>query len=252
MSVVRRSRDPLDPLNLARRPFANGRPVVRIALLLGVLGTLLLVENIAIYWRYLEDSATQRAERAGLVAEREQIERRINDLFRQLESFDLDRQNLQVGFLNQRIAERKFSWGTLLDRLARELPGEVRLVSLRPKSGDAKGRTSVRSLARGKGSGKSAGSGERIQLVIEGQAKSVEAMLRFVDHLFARAEFADPDPQSQQQDDKGLINFKLSVDYLPEVAAIGAAGASSLSSPQGTARSLPVAPNGAVETGGER
>ncbi len=224
MSVVRRSRDPLDPLNLARRPFANGRPVVRIALLLGVLGTLLLVENVAGYWRYLEDSATQRAEREDLVAERERIERLISESSRQLESFDLDRQNSQVGFLNQRIAERKFSWSTLLDRLARELPGDVRLVSLRPKSDNTKGRISGRSSASTAGnSGKTAGSGERIRLEIEGQAKSVEAMLQFVDRLFARAEFAEPDPESQQKDDKGLINFKLSVDYLPGVAPGGAA-----------------------------
>ncbi len=241
MSAVRKSRDPLEPLNLARRPFANGRPVVRMALLVGLLGALLLVANVAGYWRYLEDSRTKRAEREALSAEREQIERRIGDLSHQLESFDLDRQNLQVGFLNQRIAERKFSWSTLLDRLARELPGDVRLISLRPKSDDSKRRTSAKSATAG-------GGGERIHLEIDGQAKSVDAMLLFVDRLFARAEFADPDPQSQQQDDKGLINFKLGVDYLPLVAAASALGATAEPSPSAAG----TAPGGAAVVGGER
>lgn len=214
MSAARKSREPLDPLNLARRPFANGRPVARVSLLLGLLGALLLVANVAGYWRYLADSEAKRAERDQVAAQREQVERRINDLARQLQSFDLDRQNLQVGFLNQRIAERTFSWSTLLERLARELPGDVRLLALTPKTDETRGRT--RSAAS---AAKKPGAGERIALDIDGQAKSVQAMLQFVDRLFARAEFADPNPQSQQEDEKGLINFKLSVDYLPQVAA---------------------------------
>jgi hypothetical protein len=204
----------LDPLNVARRPFTNGRPVVRVSLLLGLFGILLLVANVGGYWSYLADSEAKRAERVQVGAQREQVERRIGDLGRQLQSFDLDRQNLQVGFLNQRIAERTFSWSTLLDRLARELPSDVRLLALAPKSGDTRGRSIASTSAVKKPSG-----GERIQLEIEGQAKSVQSMLLFVDHLFARAEFADPNPQSQQVDERGLINFKLSVDYLPQVAA---------------------------------
>lgn len=231
MSAPRRSREPLDPLNLARRPFANGRPVVRVSLLLGLLGVLLLVANVAGYWRYLADSETKRAERAAVGAQREQTERRINDLARQLQSFDLDRQNLQVGFLNQRIAERTFSWSTLLDRLARELPSDVRLLALTPKTGDTKGRSVAAAAAA-----KKPAAGDRIHLEIDGQAKSVPAMLQFVDRLFARAEFADPDPQSQAEDEKGLINFKLSVDYLPQVAAAEAA----ISSPPPSAPGAPV------------
>jgi Tfp pilus assembly protein PilN len=214
VSAARKNREPLDPLNLARRPFANGRPVVRVSLLLGLLGVLLLVGNVAGYWRYLADSEAKRAERDALSAQREQVERRIGDLTRQLESFDLDRQNLQVGFLNQRIAERTFSWSTLLDRLARELPSDVRLLALAPKSTETRGRTLSRAATT-----KKPEIGDQIPLEIDGQAKSPQAMLQFVDHLFARAEFVDPDPKSQQEDEKGLINFKLSVGYLPQVAA---------------------------------
>ncbi len=211
MNGVRNATEPLDPLNLARRPFANGRPVVRVSLLLGLLGALLLVMNVAGYWRYLADSEAKRAERDRVAAEREQIERRIADLNRQLEGIDLERQNLQVGFLNQRIAERKFSWSTLLDRVARELPGDVRLKALLPKKDDVRGRQAA--------SAAPAGADGRIPLQIEGQSKSVQAMLTFVDHLFARPEFVDPDPKGQQEDEAGLITFNLSVDYLPAVAA---------------------------------
>ncbi|HXU31492.1 MAG TPA: hypothetical protein VN851_13010, partial [Thermoanaerobaculia bacterium] len=157
------------------------------------------------------------------IAQREQVERRISDLTHQLQSFDLDRQNLQVGFLNQRIAERTFSWSTLLDRLARELPSDVRLLSLTPTTGDVRSRPSA--------AAKKPATGDRIPLEIDGEAKSVQAMLLFVDHLFARAEFADPDPQNQQEDESGLIKFKLSVDYLPQVAAAQAAASSSFAPP---------------------
>lgn len=221
MSAAKRNREPLDPLNLARRPFANGRPVVRVSVLLGLVGLLLLFANVAGYWRYLADSEAKRAERDQVAAQREQVERRIGDLARQLQSFDLDRQNLQVSFLNQRIAERTFSWSTLLDRLARELPGDVRLLALTPKTDEGRGRRTSAVAAA-----KKPAAGERIALEIEGQAKSVQAMLQFVDRLFSRPEFADPNPQSQQQDEAGLINFKLSVDYLPQVAAEEAAPAS--------------------------
>lgn len=214
MTAARKSREPLDPLNLARRPFANGRPVVRVSLLLGLLGVVLLFGNFAGYWRYLADSETKRAERNALSAQREQVERRIGDFARQLQSFDLDRQNQQVVFLNQRIAERTFSWSTLLDRLARELPSDVRLLALAPASNSARSRTLTATSST-----KKPNAGERIPLEIDGQAKSVPAMLQFVDRLFARAEFVDPNPKSQQEDEKGLIKFRLSVDYLPQVAA---------------------------------
>jgi hypothetical protein len=245
VSAARKSREPLDPLNLARRPFANGRPVVRVSVLLGLLGMMLLFSNVAGYWRYLAESEAKRAERDALSAQREQVERRIGDLARQLQSFDLDRQNQQVLFLNQRIAERTFSWSTLLDRLSRELPSDVRLIALAPTSTAARSRNLAATSSTKKPS-----IGERIPLVIEGQAKSVQAMLQFVDRLFARAEFVDPNPQSQQEDEKGLIKFKLSVDYLPQVAA---AEVSILSAPpvySGAGEAPSPAPGATVSGGG--
>ncbi len=237
-----------EPLNLARRPFANGRPVVRVSVLMGLLGALLLVLNVLSYWRYLEQSEAKRAERDRVSAQREQVERRIGDISRQLASFDLDRQNLQVEFLNRRIAERTFSWSVLLDRLARELPADVRLVSLTPHRGELKG--------RGRSSAPAAKLGpngeERIPLEIDGQAKSTAAMLEFVDHLFARPEFADPNPRSQQEDEPGVISFQLDVDYLPEVAAQNSTGVLPSASPVpgGGPTSLGGAPTGTP--GGER
>ncbi|HXU34399.1 MAG TPA: hypothetical protein VN851_27815, partial [Thermoanaerobaculia bacterium] len=67
MSAARKNREPLEPLNLARRPFANGRPVVRVSMLLGLLGVVLLFANVAGYWSYLAESEAKRAERAGLI-----------------------------------------------------------------------------------------------------------------------------------------------------------------------------------------
>ena len=52
----------VDPLNLARRPFLNSRPVVRVSLILWMLGLLLLLVNVSLFWSYLSSSKDKRAE----------------------------------------------------------------------------------------------------------------------------------------------------------------------------------------------
>src|SRR6185295_2221078 len=175
----------MEPLNLARRPFANGRPVVRITGLLWLAGAILLASNVAAYRHYLRESVQKRAELDQVRAERGQTEQRIAALSREFASFDLERQNKQVTYLNLRIAERTFSWSTLLDRLARVLPADVRLKSLRPPPGDRR-----------------------------------EERLRFVDNLFADRDFAEPNLKSEQRGETGVISFSLSVDYLPEAPGL--------------------------------
>ncbi len=93
---------------------------------------------------------------------------------------------------------------------------------------------------------------ERIPLEIDGQAKSTAAMLEFVDHLFARPEFADPNPRSQQEEEPGVISFQLDVDYLPQVAAQNATVPvpSASEAPSGAPKATVGAPTGV--TGGER
>jgi hypothetical protein len=43
-------------LNLSRKPYVNSRPVVRTALLLWIVGGLLLLGNVFLFWSYLSGS----------------------------------------------------------------------------------------------------------------------------------------------------------------------------------------------------
>ena len=123
-------------LNLARRPFVNTRPVMRVSLLLlGRSALLLLLGNVVAVLelprrarpRSGTSSTAWSEPRSSAAADGSPSSRAS------LAGLDLERQNEQVAFLNQKIAERTFSWSLLFDRLAEVLPDDVRLIRLAPR-----------------------------------------------------------------------------------------------------------------------
>jgi Tfp pilus assembly protein PilN len=211
------------PLNLARRPFANARPVTRVALLLWLLGGLLLLGNVFLFWSYLAGSSEKRAELARLEEEVERQQRAVAQLDARLAGLDLGQQNEQVAFLNRKIAERTFSWSLLFDRLAQVLPDGVRLMQLQPAPIGGNDRLEARPGARPaptrpiRRNDREAGSSDRVPLIVQGESKSDEALYQFVDKLFAHPAFDDPDISRETRDeDKGnVIRFDLRVTYIP-------------------------------------
>lgn len=202
--------------NLARRPFLNIRPVVRVTILLAVFGLLLAAANFWTFWSF---SQGQDEKRDRLLEIRQQVEeerRRIEDLQQTLQRVDLEAQNEQVEFLNRKIQQRTFSWSLLFDTLAEILPREVRVeqLSLEGVGGD-EGPTS-----RGRRSGNDEGlrPGE-IGLTIQGEAQSYEALLDFLDALFVSPVFRDPNPTGDTKGQTGVFEFNLHVVYLPVKAA---------------------------------
>lgn len=198
--------------NLARHPFANTRPVNRLGIALWAAGALLLAGNVAVYYSYFAGSGDRRAELARLEEQVALQQRGAGQAETDLAGIDLEQQNEQVEFLNRKIAERAFSWSLLFDRLAEVLPSQVRLTSLRPHgvvSGD-EGRRRV--------AGRVVVEEGRVALEMAGEAQSGEALLRFVDNLFAHAAFEDPDLAQEAVDDGERIEFTLRAQYLPEVA----------------------------------
>lgn len=198
--------------NLARRPFANTRPAARAAVFLWVAGALLLAGNVAVYYGYYAKSADKRAELGALEGSTAREATTKAGLETALASIDLAAQNQQVEFLNRKIAERSFSWSLLFDRLAEVLPDDVRLQSLRPEGVVEDERKTARRLARGEAIEEG-----RVRLDVLGEARNGEALLRFVDNLFAHAAFDDPD-LAHEATEGGIIQFKLVVEYLPAVA----------------------------------
>jgi type IV pilus assembly PilN-like protein len=200
----------MEPLNLARRPFLNSRPVVRIALLLWALGLALLLANVYFFWDYLTRSADKRQQIARGKQEIERQQAVARELEGRLDGIDLLRLNEKVDFLNQKIAERTFSWSLLLDRLADVQPNDVRLNRLAPLTGERAKRDLQR--ARGERAGSSP---EEVFLTITGESRSDEALLRFVDNLFAHPGFRDPDLTREERGEDNLVKFELNVFYIP-------------------------------------
>ncbi|HKI05372.1 MAG TPA: hypothetical protein VKK31_25555 [Thermoanaerobaculia bacterium] len=206
--------DRIEPLNLARRPFLNSRPVVRVSLLLWLLGLGLLAGNVLLFQGYLSSSADKRQQIAGGQQEIEKQKQAAARLQSRLDDVDLESLNEQVDILNQKIEERTFSWSLLLDRLADVLPNDVRIVRLTPHTGDKAAREMRSRSATAIRSQRQNG---RILLTIGAESRSDEALNRFVDNLFAHPAFADPNPthEERQQDEGNILKFELQVQYIP-------------------------------------
>jgi len=197
-------------LNLARRPFINTRPVTRVSIVLWILGLLLLLGNISLFWSYLSGSAEKREELARLEQDVQRQRETVSQLEQRLASLNLEEQNSQVQFLNRMIAERTFSWSLLFDRLAEVLPDDVRLTRLAPqrKNKKAAGSREVETPVPGD---------DRVRLVIEGFSRSDDAHYRFVDNLFSHPAFAkDADISRESRDEeRNLVEFNVQVTYIP-------------------------------------
>ncbi|MCH9648517.1 MAG: hypothetical protein K0U98_09775 [Deltaproteobacteria bacterium] len=197
-------------LNLSQRPFLNTRPVTRLAIALGILGCLLLVANLAQYWRFFSGSEERRAELTEAELRVADQEKEVARLKASLNSFDLFQQNDQVDFLNRKIAERTFSWSHLFDRLAEVLPADVRLNTLSPRpEGLGSEFGEVEEVEAGEPLG------DRAVLGIVGEAKTVEAELEFIDRLFEHPSFERPRLLSDANQ-QGLLRFQISVLYFPD------------------------------------
>lgn len=198
-------------IDLSARPFVNRRPVVRLSLLLWLAGGLLLAGNVWLYWDFIAGRGNLHS-RLREVDEGIRIEeRRISTLTSELSSFDLGAQNEQVIYLNERIDQRRFSWSRLFDDLSGLLPQDVRLINLAPSGGTGerggRARRTRTTTPRDPG---------RIELSIQGQARTDQAILDFVDALFADPSFERPNLIQQRQEGQGAIEFDLQVLYFAD------------------------------------
>jgi Tfp pilus assembly protein PilN len=204
-------------INLASRPFVNDRPVARVTAALWALGALLALATGWSFWGYFVGREDQREELARIEAAMEREREAVAGLSRELAGIPLDNQNQRVRFLNQRIAERAFSWSLLFDRLAEILPADVRLLSLAPQVGFGQDgrRRSAAAAADG-------APGERVLLQVQAVARRQEAILELLDAMFASDAFERPN-LARESREGAETRFTLSVVYLPG-AAVEAGG----------------------------
>ncbi|MES1241826.1 MAG: hypothetical protein ABUT39_09430 [Acidobacteriota bacterium] len=221
-----------ESLNLSRRPFVNSRPVVRTALFLWLVGGLLLLGNVVLFWSFLSGSTETRADLDKMEQNVAREQKVVADLEGRISRLDLEQQNEQVAFLNRKISERTFSWSLLFERLSKVLPDGVRLLQLQPApiaGDDRPGARPVPSTTlRGR---RPVGTSDRVPLIIQAESKGDEAQLQFLDRLFSDPAFDDPDisRETRDEDNNNRLRFDVRVTYIP------AAG-----SPQVTVEEAPV------------
>ncbi|MDX1583527.1 MAG: hypothetical protein R3338_08005, partial [Thermoanaerobaculia bacterium] len=182
-------------LNLASRPWQNTRPFwITVAVAIIVI-SILLVNNAQAAWRYYMETEETRAEIAEIRSRAELESEHAERLQEQVES--LDRHNLltRVEFVNRQIAERAFSWSTLMDHLEKVLPNDVRLTSLRPTV-DEDG---------------------PVSLAMTCVAKNQQAYVETIRRITADPHFRNPYPLSESSD-AGELRFTLRVTYQPSLA----------------------------------
>lgn len=194
-------------LNLAKRPFLNPRPVLRLTVLLWAVGLGVAAFNARLYISHFSGSGESREREETVKTSLEAEQTAVRQLRDELAGYDADWQNEQAVFLNQRIAERSFSWSDLFDRLGEVMPADVRVGTLSPEfGGDRRERSGPQD--------------NEVVLGLRGVSKTPEVLLEFVDALFEHGSFREPNLSSEALQDDGLLDYNLSVIYAarpPEV-----------------------------------
>jgi Tfp pilus assembly protein PilN len=121
--------------NFARRPFQDDRPAFAAAAVLFLAGAVLLFANVRLFANYRRGVSDVRSEIAALDARQGGADEKARAAKAALSSYQLSSLAEESRELSRLVAERRFSWTTLLARLEKTLPGDVGVVRLQPVFG---------------------------------------------------------------------------------------------------------------------
>ncbi len=180
-------------LNLASRPYRDYRPVYAVVVAMSLIAAFLMLNNVETYYRYTRDTRSTRTKIATIEAQTQQERQREQSVQQRIKGLDLSRLGAQTKFVNAKLAERAFSWSTLLDELESVLADDVRLLSVTPGfDGDG-----------------------TINLSLEFLSKSADGLIKTINRMHADPQFRNPFPSRQSKLDEGGYAFSLTVQYLP-------------------------------------
>jgi type IV pilus assembly protein PilN len=180
-------------LNLASRPYRDYRPVYATVVVMSLLAAFLMLNNVETYYRYTRETRTTRAKIAALEAQTQREREREQSVQQRIKGLDLGRLGAQTKFVNAKLAERAFSWSSLLDELESVLAEDVRLLSVAPRFNPD----------------------GTIQLSLEFRSKTADGMIRTINRMHADPQFRNPFPSSQSVVPEGGYAFQLTVEYVP-------------------------------------
>lgn len=180
-------------LNLASRPYRDYRPVYAVVVAMSLIAAFLMLNNVETYYRYTRDTRSTRTRIATIEAQTQQERQREQSVQQRIKGLDLGRLGAQTKFVNAKLAERAFSWSTLLDELESVLADDVRLLSVAPRfDGDG-----------------------TINLSLEFLSKSADGLIKTINRMHADPQFRNPFPSRQSKLEEGGYSFSLTVQYLP-------------------------------------
>jgi len=119
-------------LDFARRPFRDERPVFLAAGLALVAAAILFAENVQLYRDFHRDIEGTGRQIEFLETRRSRASREADEARAALNSYRVSALAQESRGLLKIIGERRFSWTSLLTRLERTLPPEVRVTRLTP------------------------------------------------------------------------------------------------------------------------
>jgi type IV pilus assembly protein PilN len=179
-------------LNLASRPYRDYTPVNLAAATMFVLMLLLAWFNIDTAVRYRVETRNTRAKIAQVEAQTRREKELEAIAQRRLAGIDIKFLDEQTRFINQKLAERAFSWSALLDELESVLAEDVRLLSVSPAFNED----------------------GTIQLGLAFESKSNDGMITTINRMHRDPQFVNPFPANESVRD-GVYSFNLSVGYRP-------------------------------------
>jgi hypothetical protein len=180
-------------LNLASRPYRDYTPVNLVAATMFVLMLLLAWFNIDTAIRYRVETRNTRAKIAQLEAQQRREKELEASAQTRLASIDVKFLDEQTRFINQKLAQRAFSWSALLDKLESVLAQDVRLLSVAPSFADD----------------------GTIKLGLAFESKSNDGMITTINRMHRDPQFINPFPSDESVREGGVYSFHLSVGYRP-------------------------------------
>ncbi len=182
--------------NLASKPRSNTRPVWVLTWAAVLIGLVLTAVNIRLFLSSNQTLDEQIVRRDMLQLQRDALAGEFSGHAAVLEQVPWQNLGARIQLVNEVLAEHRFSWSDLLDRLAEVLPWQVRVVTVSPLLGD-----------------------EGVTLVLEAVSKDRDGFLELLDRMVTDPYFDDPRPSRETWPEGGQSSeylFSMRVLYLPE------------------------------------
>jgi Tfp pilus assembly protein PilN len=184
-------------LNLASRPYRDFRVYYAVLGSAALVALVLMTYNVLTAWRYLVDTKEARSEIAALETETTHERETAEAMEKRIGAIDAVELDDKARFINSQIRERVFSWSTLMERLEKLLPGDVRLTTLNPTVEED----------------------GTVNLSLSCVSRKPDGLVTLLDRLYSDPAFKNAFPSSDNAQPDGTHRIEISTTYLPNVPA---------------------------------